>query len=436
MNSMKPLRILLTLCICLFSAIALAVTSAAYCNGDVNDDGIYSVNDAQLALIFSAGVDTPELEEEYAADINRDGYITTDDAVEILRIAGDLSVAPAHEYTAWFTTKDATCTEDGSAYSECYICNETFYKTIPATGHYAPEQNCTTGGTCMYCDTYQEPTGHSFIDGVCTECSYSIIKPNITYKGKSVTFGSTPATVQSTLGYPGEILTDTIGAGTVNIYIYCNDYSNLGVFTFVNNQLTQFYSNNNTSSVMHNNKLYSLKSADADNDTVTIDDIEITQYIDTLNENGACVYSYLATVGESYTFEKTSSFATNEKLVFHLSNGCRALNGISPLTYCSLAHKSAYSHAYDMATNNYFDHYSPDGSDPGERMESVGIDWLAYGENIAAGYRNAYRLNDGWYNSEGHREIMLMEMLKNLGISIVYDAGSSYKYYAVQNYYT
>ncbi len=433
---MKPLRILLTLCICLFSAIALTVTSAAYCNGDVNDDGIYSVNDAQLTLIFAAGVEEPGLEEEYAADINRDGYITTDDAVEILRIAADLSVAPPHEYTAWFTTKEATCTEDGSAYSECYICNDIFYKTIPATGHYAPEQNCTSGGMCMYCDTYLEPTGHSLVDGVCTQCSYSILKPNITYKGKSITFGSTPATVKGILGNPQEALTDTISTGKVDVYIYCNDYANLGIFTFIDNKLTQFYSNNNTSSVKHNNKLYSLKSADADDITVYAGDIEITQYIDTLNENGGYVYSYLATVGESYTFEDTTAFATNEKIVFHLSNGCRAINGVSPLLYSSLAHQSAYNHAYDMATNNYFNHYAPNGSGPAQRMEAVGIDWYAYGENIAAGYSNAYRLNNGWYNSEGHKEVMLMEMLENLGISIVYDANSDFQYYAVQNYYT
>lgn len=431
---MKSVKILLTLFLCVFTLSALSVTSYANCNGDVDNDNIYSTEDARLTLVFAAGIEEPAPEEETAADINRDGYITSDDAREILQIACDLSVAPQHKYTDWYVTENSSCTKDGSAYSECFICGEQFNMVIPATGHYPMGQTCTESGECLFCGEALPATGHTFVDEVCKECGYSIATPAITYNGRSIAFGATTATIESILGEPQDILGDLSTIGTVKMYVYCSDYKNLGVFTFVDDKLTQFYSNSIATKVAVGKKSYSLNSATLTTDT-TVGNIEITQYIDTLSKNGAYVYSYLATVGESYTFYEVTDMSASEKLVYHITNGMRALHNEAPLTYCHTAAKAAKKHSQDMANRGYFDHYTPEGKDPGNRMNDEGIDWYAYAENIAAGYTDAYEISNGWYNSEGHRQGLLLSYMEHLGVGIIYKPFTTYKFYGTQNFY-
>lgn len=431
---MKSIKVLLTLFLCVFTLSAFSVTSYANCNGDIDNDNVYSTEDARLALVFAAGIEAPDHDEEAAADIDRDGYISTDDALEILRIACDLSVAPEHQYTDWYVTENSTCTKDGSAYSECFICGEQFNMVIPATGHYPIGQTCTESGECLFCGEVLPATGHTFVDEVCKDCGYSTATPAITYNGKSIAFGATTATIETTLGKPQDILGDRSAIGTVKIYVYCTDYKNLGIFTFVDDSLTQFYSNNYSTQVAVGKKSYSLNTATLTPCT-TVGDIEITQHIDTLAENGAYVYSYLATVGESYSFADATDMSANEKLVFHITNGMRALHGEAPLTYCTVAAKAAQKHSLDMATRGYFDHHTPEGKDPGVRLNEEGIDWYGYAENIAAGHVDAYDITDGWYNSEGHRHGLLLYYLEKLGVGIVYNPYSYYKAYGTQNFY-
>ncbi len=435
---MKSIKILLTFFLCIFTLSAFTVTSYANCNGDVDNDNVYSTKDAELTLMYAAGLEAPDAEQETAADIDRDGYIRTEDALEILNIACNLSVAPTHEYTDWYITEDATCTEDGHGYSECFICGEQFHMIIPATGHYPIGQTCTTSGECLFCGETLPATGHNFVDDVCSDCGYSIAKPAVTYNGKSVAFGATTATIEKTLGKPQDVLGDLSKIGTVKIYVYCNDYKNLGVFTFVNDKLIQFYSNNSATKVAQGQNEYSLKRAVlTESPYLEIGDIVVNQYTDKHAEGGMYVYSYLATLDKTYTFYDISDKSATEKLIFHLTNGMRALHHKEPLTYCTTAAKAAYNHSLDMGTRDYFSHTTPEGKSPADRLLAAGLDDLwAYGENIAAGYTDAYEISDGWYNSQGHRENLLIDYYTHLGVGIAYVPGSGYKFYGTQNFYT
>ena len=88
-----------------------------------------------------------------------------------------------------------------------------------------------------------------------------------------------------------------------------------------------------------------------------------------------------------------------------------------------------------MATNNYFSHSDKNGLRVSDRLNNAGIKWMHCGENIAGGYPDPYVVNNGWYNSEGHRAIMLSHKYKFLGIGIAYSSSSELKYYSTQNYY-
>ena len=431
---MKSRKILLSLILCIFTLVAFTVTSNAALNGDVDENTVYSTEDARLALIYAAGLDTPDRVQETAADINRDGYVTTDDAYEILRIACDLSVAPKHQYTAWVVSKHPNCTDDGVAYSGCYNCDETFTKILPASGHIVNYPSCTSNGECMFCGAIVDPKGHQYVNGVCSECGHTTIKPNVTYRGKSILFGATAEGTKALLGTPTEILTDNASSlGKVTIYVYAADYKNLGIFTFVNNKMTQFYSNNKTSQVVNGSQSYSLQKSGTNN--LTIGDIEICPYTDNHAEGGKYVYSYDASLGGRYTFARTGNRNVAEKLILHTTNGMRAIHGLSSLTYCPKASTAAYKHSLDMATRGYFDHYTPEGKTPWERMEAEGVVYYAAAENIAAGYIDAYDISDGWYNSAGHRANILTPYLTHLGVGVAIVPTSDYRYYGTQNFY-
>jgi uncharacterized protein YkwD len=90
--------------------------------------------------------------------------------------------------------------------------------------------------------------------------------------------------------------------------------------------------------------------------------------------------------------------------IVELTNAARATAGCGPLTLNPLLNQAADGHSEDMAARNFFDHLSPEGADPGDRIAATGYRPRGWAENIAAGYPNADAVVAGWMNSTGHRE--------------------------------
>lgn len=394
--------------------LVCSITTSFAVYGDMDDDEIHTTDDVILALQFASGIKLPTDEQTEHGDVDRDGYITSNDALMILRSAARQEDLPQHIYTDWVINAEPSCTINGVAICKCEDCSETFRKIIP-------------------------PKGHTYIDEVCTDCGEIIHARAILYKNKSVSFGNTTKQLTDILGLPSEILSDTSTAKTVSIYIYCSDYAELGVFTFVDNKLTQFYTNSNSSVIHYDDSTFELSHITSfSTQTVSkkIGDVQITAYIDTLHEDGAYAYSYRASYGEQYNYTSTTSYETQEKLIFHMLNGCRAVYGKEPLDYCTKVQKVAYAHSLDMATNDYFNHTNLDGITSSQRITNAGIRWKSCGENIAAGTRDAYATNNGWYNSAGHRSNMLEDRFEKIGIGVAYKSDSSYQYYITENFYS
>ena len=59
-------------------------------------------------------------------------------------------------------------------------------------------------------------------------------------------------------------------------------------------------------------------------------------------------------------------------------------------------------HARDMAERGYFDHVTPDGRKPTDRLARTGYEWSLTGENIAKGEMSAEEAMRGWLASAGH----------------------------------
>ncbi len=379
-------------------------------NGDLNGDDLFTTSDVFLALKIANNQITPSDIQLENGDVDRDGFITTSDARHILRIISGCENLPEHMYTQWKTAVEPTCTVNGIAKSLCVICNETFRKLIP-------------------------PIGHNYENDVCTNCGEVNGVKLVYYKNKQLSFGSSTSQVKAVLGTPSEILNDS----NATVYVYCRNYAELGIFTFINDELTQFYSNSLSAGIIYADEEFYLSNIyDYSRDTVyeELGTIKITAYIDTKNEVGAYAYAFLATVGDKYDFNSTSSYKVHEKINFHLLNGCRAIYNIPALSYCSKAASVAYKHSEDMAKRSYFAHGSPEGLTCRERLTNGGIAWRYCGENIATIITDPYYTNNGWYNSPDHRDNMLDSKFKNVGIGIAPSTSSYYKFFATQNFYT
>jgi uncharacterized protein YkwD len=57
-----------------------------------------------------------------------------------------------------------------------------------------------------------------------------------------------------------------------------------------------------------------------------------------------------------------------------------------------------------MCARGYFDHYSPEGSAPWDRLRRAGMRFRMAGENIGLGYQSAQSVHQGWLESQGHRQ--------------------------------
>ncbi|WP_019891106.1 sigma-70 family RNA polymerase sigma factor [Streptomyces purpureus] len=109
---------------------------------------------------------------------------------------------------------------------------------------------------------------------------------------------------------------------------------------------------------------------------------------------------------------------SDARKVAELVNAERAKAGCGPVGTNSKLATAAQRHSEDMAARDYFDHTSPDGTDPGDRITAAGYRWSTYGENIARGQRGPAQVMDSWMNSSGHRANILNCSFKEMGVGI------------------
>lgn len=135
----------------------------------------------------------------------------------------------------------------------------------------------------------------------------------------------------------------------------------------------------------------------------------------------------------------TSSDPTGEIEILRLINSERTKKGLPILTWNENLAKAARYHAYDLATQQYFDHKTCDRIN-GEIVETAStfdrINQFYKGshvntENIAAGGSSASATFKQWFMSQQHYENMMNSSSSYIGVGVYYDAASPYGYYWV-----
>lgn len=123
-----------------------------------------------------------------------------------------------------------------------------------------------------------------------------------------------------------------------------------------------------------------------------------------------------------------------EKQVWEMTNAYRNYMGMSLLQWEDNAAAAAKKHSQDMAENDYFSHFSKDGTTPKQRLQNQGISGTGFAENICAGSPDAISMVIGWIGSSGHRKNILSNM-KYIGVGAAYSSSSDYGTYATQDFW-
>jgi uncharacterized protein YkwD len=84
---------------------------------------------------------------------------------------------------------------------------------------------------------------------------------------------------------------------------------------------------------------------------------------------------------------------------------------MNPILRCS-----ARLHSLDMFERDYFDHDTPDGIDPFERMAEAGFVGSGGGENIALGQRSPEEVMAAWMDSDGHCANVMRAAFDTIGV--------------------
>lgn len=135
---------------------------------------------------------------------------------------------------------------------------------------------------------------------------------------------------------------------------------------------------------------------------------------------------------------KSANPAGEQKLL-ELINIERKKKGMNPLQWDENLARAARYHAYDLASQDYFDHNSYDRVNGnlvkvGNTFTRIGRFYSASSlnsENIAAGSETAEGTYNQWFNSKGHYDNMFNKQSGKVGIGVAYNANSPFKFYWV-----
>lgn len=298
----------------------------------------------------------------------------------------------------------------------------------------APRQTATRAETAKTPTTKAETsnavTTEAMTQPITTTTAPTQSEDGIIIGLKRVVFGSGSQEIIGIFGNPAETVTEKLSSGgTVTSLVYAEDYSEFAVFQLLNGKLFGFYTCVRDTLVTDGDKSYSIRTGGEKQ----IGNVSITEFCD--SKNGGRVYAFKAGFnGFGYVPAELEALDGQERLIYHATNALRALNGAQPLEYSEKAADCVRSHCEDMSARNYFSHDTPEGVTSAQRMRSCGISYSSCGENLAAGYDDAFGMADGWYNSSGHRKNMLDEKYRYIGVGVAAGNGS-YSVYAGQNYY-
>jgi uncharacterized protein YkwD len=133
-------------------------------------------------------------------------------------------------------------------------------------------------------------------------------------------------------------------------------------------------------------------------------------------------------------FEDETLLLTNQRRAMGAVCGDRTFGPALPLAMNAALRQAARDHSRDMGSRGYFDHGSPDGRSPDDRMRAAGWSGKSSGENIYGGPPTAAAVVDGWMKSPGHCANLMSPGYRVIGVGYAEVKGSPLGHYWTQDF--
>lgn len=114
--------------------------------------------------------------------------------------------------------------------------------------------------------------------------------------------------------------------------------------------------------------------------------------------------------------------------------GSQQYAAVPPLRHSEQLSDASLAHAEDMAERGYFDHKTPEGITPTQRLARTGYQWNLTGENIARGQMSAEEAVAGWLASPGHCANIMEPRFSETGFALAEEGGREGALYWVQTF--
>ncbi len=105
--------------------------------------------------------------------------------------------------------------------------------------------------------------------------------------------------------------------------------------------------------------------------------------------------------------------------VVQLTNAERRQRGLEPLQSNASLTAAAYAKASNMFTEQYWDHFGPNGETPWQFIRSSGYEYSYAGENLGKGFTTAEGLHQAWMASVTHRDNIMNEHYTEIGVAVM-----------------
>ena len=110
----------------------------------------------------------------------------------------------------------------------------------------------------------------------------------------------------------------------------------------------------------------------------------------------------------------------NSKVIAQTNSQRYENGGLMPLFENAKLNAAAKAKAEDIFKNQYFEHVSPSGVDPGELVKNFGYEYIVSGENLILGnFENEAEAVDAWMASPGHRANILNDRFVDIGVAFI-----------------
>lgn len=101
------------------------------------------------------------------------------------------------------------------------------------------------------------------------------------------------------------------------------------------------------------------------------------------------------------------------------TNQYRLEKGLAELQTNSLLNEAAKQKAAHMFANNYWSHYSPDGTSPWWFLKNTGYSYTYAGENLARDFGDSKEVLQAWMASPTHKDNIISSKYKEIGVAVV-----------------